>query len=181
MRARTALLISEQAFTLHEVSLRDKPAEMLAASPKGTVPVLVLPDGTVIDQSLDIMLWALSRADPEDWLSGHDAKLIAQNDGPFKHHLDRYKYAPRYDCEPIPHRAAALEILSEWDARLSQHGQFCRATRTLTDMAIMPFVRQFAATDRAWFAAQEVPHLQAWLAAHEASALFAKAMVKHVP
>lgn len=178
MRARMALLVSGVAFTLHEVSLRDKPAEMLAASPKGTVPVLVQRDGTVIDQSLDIMLWALSRADPEDWLSGYDAALIVQNDGPFKHHLDRYKYAPRYDCDPIPHRAAALEILHEWDARLSQFGQFCRSTRGLTDMAIMPFVRQFAAIDRAWFAAQDVPHLQAWLEGHETSSLFAKAMEK---
>ena len=176
MRARMALLISGQGFTLHEVSLRDKPAEMLAASPKGTVPVLVLPDGMVIDQSFDIMTWALARGDPENWLSGRDADLITQNDGPFKHHLDRYKYAPRFDCDPIPHRAAALEILREWDARLGIHGQFCGEARSITDMAIMPFVRQFAATDRAWFSTQDVPHLQVWLARHEASALFELAM-----
>ncbi len=178
MRARMALLMSGQAFDLHEVSLRAKPPEMLVASPKGTVPVLVLPNGTVIDESLDIMHWALSRHDPEQWLAGENARLIAQNDGPFKHHLDRYKYAPRYDCDPLPHRAAALAILCEWDARIGIHGQFCGEARSLTDMAIMPFVRQFAATDRAWLSAQDVPHVQLWLAGHEASALFQQAMAR---
>ena len=178
MRARMALVISGQAFTLHEVSLRAKPAEMLAASPKGTVPVLVLPDGRVIEESLDIMRWALARHDPENWLAGEDAALIAQNDGPFKHHLDRYKYATRYDCDPMPHRAAAMAIVGEWDERLGQDGQFCCSSRSLTDMAIMPFVRQFAATDRAWFDAQDVPNMHQWLSHHEASALFTRIMAK---
>jgi glutathione S-transferase len=178
MRARLAVLISGQEFVLHEVSLRAKPAAMVAASPKGTVPVLVLPNGTVIDESLDIMLWALRLHDPEHWLTGHDAALIAQNDGPFKYHLDRYKYAPRYDCDPVPHRAAALEILREWDKRIGIAGQFCSELRSITDMAIMPFVRQFAATDRAWFDAQDLPQFHQWLAYHEASTLFARIMAK---
>ena len=178
MRARMALVISGQAFTLTEVSLRAKPPAMLAASPKGTVPVLILPDGTVIDESLDIMRWALARHDPEGWRKGDDAALIAENDGPFKHHLDRYKYAPRYDCDPLPHRAAALAIVQRWDARLSTHGQFCGPSRTMADMAIMPFVRQFAATDRDWFAAQPIGHVHQWLSAHEASPLFTGIMAK---
>lgn len=178
MRARLALLVSEQKFDLHEVSLRVKPAAMLDASPKGTVPVLVLPDGTVIDESLDIMLWALGRNDPEHWLAGLNPALIAQNDGQFKHHLDRYKYAPRYACDPQPHGAAALAILREWDARIGETGQLCGPAHSMTDMAIMPFVRQFAATDRDWFAAQAVPHIHRWLAEHEASALFARVMEK---
>lgn len=99
MRARLALLVSETAFELREVKLSAKPPEMIALSPKGTVPVLVLPDGRVIDQSLDIMRWALGRNDPESWLDGDDPALIEANDGPFKHHLDRYKY---------PHRRGAI-------------------------------------------------------------------------
>ena len=179
IRARLALLVSGQKFELHEVSLRAKPAVMLDASPKGTVPVLVLPDGTVIDQSLDIMLWALGKSDPERWLTAHDAGLIAQNDGPFKHHLDRYKYAPRYECDPLPHRAAALAIVLGWETRIREGGQFCGTGRSITDMAIMPFVRQFAATDRPWFEAQDIPHVQRWLADHEASTLFGHAMQNH--
>ncbi|MGB5485315.1 glutathione S-transferase N-terminal domain-containing protein, partial [Parasphingorhabdus sp.] len=99
MRARMALLISETPVRLREVVLRDKPTEMIAASPKATVPVLVLPDGQVIDESLAIMHWALERNDPEHWLQGNAAEsaLIAEADGPFKRHLDRYKYPVRYE------------------------------------------------------------------------------------
>ncbi|HWV12635.1 MAG TPA: glutathione S-transferase N-terminal domain-containing protein, partial [Sphingobium sp.] len=92
MRARMALIVSGQPVELREVVLRDKPPAMLSLSPKGTVPVLALPDGAVIDESLDIMRWALRLHDPEGWLDGDDAALIAANDGPFKQHLDRYKY-----------------------------------------------------------------------------------------
>ncbi len=178
MRARLALLVSGQVCEIREVALRSKPAEMLAASPKATVPVLVLENGRVIDESIDIMRWALAHADPELWLAGDDAELIAQNDGPFKHHLDRYKYPHRYDVDPLMHRAMGFEILRGLEARLLKSTHLCGETRSLTDMALMPFVRQFAATDREWFSAQSVPRLQHWLAGHERSALFQGVMVR---
>lgn len=178
MRARMALLVSGMRFELHEVSLRDKPAAMLAASPKGTVPVLVLPDKRVIDQSLDIMRHALAQNDPEHWLAGDDAALIAANDGPFKHHLDRYKYPDRHHGDPIEHRTAGLALLADLDARLVVTTNLCGERRTLTDIALMPFVRQFAAVDRNWFDAQPVPGVRRWLDAHIASPLFVSAMAQ---
>ncbi|MGY4395803.1 glutathione S-transferase [Sphingomonas sp. UYAg733] len=176
MRARMAVLISGMAFDLHELSLRDKPAAMLAASPKGTVPVLVLPDGRVIDESLDIMRHTLGEHDPEHWLDGDDTTLIAANDGPFKHHLDRYKYADRHGADPIEHRAAGLTLLGVLEERLAITPNLCGENRSLTDIALMPFVRQFAAVDRDWFDAQTLPGVQPWLAQHIASDLFVRAM-----
>ncbi|MFC3581407.1 glutathione S-transferase [Sphingomonas hylomeconis] len=181
MRARMAVLVSGIAVELREVALRDKPAEMLAASPKGTVPVLVLSDGRVIDESFEIMRWALAQHDPEDWLGGCNAALIAANDGPFKHHLDRYKYPERHGSEPLAHRAAGLGLLVDLEQRLAAQDNLCRETRSLTDIAIFPFVRQFAAVDREWFAAQPVPRVRAWLARHTGSALFEAAMVRVPP
>lgn len=178
MRARLALMVSGACCELREVKLSAKPAEMIAASPKATVPVLVLPDGQIIDESFDIMQWALARHDPEGWLSRSDDALIAASDGPFKHDLDRYKYSSRHDSDAIAHRASAGEFLRELDARLASNAQLCGTRRGLADMAIMPFVRQFAATDRAWFDAQPLPRLQAWLAAHLNSELFAAVMVR---
>ncbi len=181
MRARMALWISGAICELREVKLADKPAEMLAASAKGTVPVLVLPDGEVIDESLDVMRWALARSDPESWLAGDDAELLGMIDGPFKHHLDRYKYWTRHEADPLEHRAAALEILRELDARIGEHGQLCGPARTIADIASFPFVRQFANHDRAWFDAQKLPHLHTWLSGHLTSDLFAAIMDKHAP
>jgi glutathione S-transferase len=176
MRARMALIISQTPFTLVEVKLSAKPAELLAASPKATVPVLILADGTVIDESLDIMHWALARHDPENWLSGMDVALIATNDGPFKHHLDRTKYPQRYNSDPAIHRLAALEILKSLEPRLTPH--LHGKTPGFTDIALFPFVRQFAATDPVWFAARPLPAVQAWLARHLASPLFTAAMAR---
>ena len=177
MRARMALAVSETPHSHREVVLRDKPPSMLAASPKGTVPVLVLDDGRVIDESLDIMRWALRRNDPERWLEGDDTGLIEINDGAFKHHLDRYKYPDRYPAATIDHRAQALAIVAGLEPRLAGQAYLCGDARTLTDAAIMPFVRQFAATDRGWFDAQPLPSVQRWLATMLASPLFAEAMV----
>lgn len=181
IRARLALLVSGQAAVLREVVLRDKPDALRQASPKATVPVLLLPDGQVIDQSLDIMRWALARSDPEGWLLRDDAGLIAANDGPFKQHLDRTKYPDRHDSDPTIHRAAALDWLYMLDRRLDGSGQLCGATRGLVDMAIFPFVRQFAAIDPVWFAAQALPHLRRWLDGHLQSPLFATAMLRVTP
>lgn len=181
IRARLALAVSETAVEHREVKLRDKPAEMLAASPKGTVPVLVLPDGGVIDESIDIMRWALGRNDPEGWLAGDAAALIATNDGPFKHHLDRYKYPERYAADAVDHRSAALAILQGLEARLGEHAFLTGARFGLADAAILPFVRQFAAVDRDWFAAQDLARVQGGLEAFLGSALFARVMVVREP
>ena len=181
MRARMALIVSGTPVELREVALRGKPAEMIAASPKATVPVLVLAGGEVIDESIDIMRWTLARHDPQDWLGGDNAALIAANDGAFKHHLDRYKYADRYGVDAHQHRAAGLAMLADVDDRLGAHANLCRDTPALTDIAIMPFVRQFAAVDTAWFAAQPLPRVQAWLARHTSSALFDQAMLRVKP
>lgn len=192
MRARLALAVSGVDYELREVSLKNKPAELLAASPKGTVPVLVLSNGEVIDESQDIMRWALGQNDPDGWLSVSSLDdmlaLIAGNDGKFKHALDRYKYPNRYPQESggdakafaLAQRFDAARWLAGLDARLSQ-GWLLGSQPSLADMATAPFVRQFAHTDAAWFAAQPWPQLQAWLARFEASALFDAVMVKHEP
>ncbi|QFT78310.1 glutaredoxin 2 [Erythrobacter sp. THAF29] len=193
MRARMALWVAGITVELREVKLADKPPELIEVSPKATVPVLVLADGTVIDESIAVMRWALSQSDPEGWLAGDDAlsvlALIERNDGPFKHHLDRYKYPTRYpeetdgdeDALRLHHRSQGLAILEELDARLTGQNQLWGSTRTLADIAIFPFVRQFANTDRAWFDAQGLPHLQRWLEGHIASDLFLSVMPKFAP
>ena len=181
MRARMALLVSEARPEIREIVLRDKPTAMIAASPKATVPVLVLADGQVIDESIDIMRHALRRADPEDWLAGDDSALIGRFDDRFKHHLDRYKYADRHGADPIEHRRAGLAMLGELEARLASGGNLCRETRSLADIAIFPFVRQFASVDRAWFDAQAIPGARRWLAQHIASPLFERAMGRLKP
>lgn len=181
MRARLALAISHIRYALREVHLSRKPAAMLDASPKGTVPVLVLDEGTVLDESLLIMRWALDRNDPEGWLERDDPDLIAHTDGAFKHDLDRYKYPDRYGSDALAHRECGLQFLSMIDARLSACGQLCGARRGMADAAIMPFVRQFAAVDSDWFAAQPIAHVQAWLAGHLGSPLFLLTMERVAP
>ncbi len=184
MRARMAMRISETQCELREVLLADKPDAMVEASPKATVPVLHLPGGGVIDESIAVMDWALARNDPANWRDNQDEDadtLIAANDGPFKNHLDRYKYHTRYDYDPVEHRTAALEILRGLEARLAKHRFLCGEKRSRADVAIFPFIRQFAATDRDWFEAQDLPHLQAWLDAHLQWGLFKSIMPKREP
>jgi len=181
IRARLALLASGTVCEIREVKLSAKPAEMIAISPKSTVPVLHLPDGGVIDESLDIMRWALARSDPQGWLGHIDEALIAANDGPFKHHLDRYKYPDRHSADPIEHRTAALELLRPLEALLQASPYLCGQAMGLTDAALMPFVRQFAATDRAWFDALPLTGLRSWLTRLIASRWFEVAMVRLVP
>ncbi|GCE89121.1 glutathione S-transferase [Komagataeibacter diospyri] len=181
MRARLALLSSGMECEIREVRLSAKPASMLRASPKATVPVFVLPDHTVVDESLDIMCWVLGQHDPQHWLFNIRYDLIAQNDGPFKYHLDRYKYATRYQSNPDCHRAEALKILENID-KILQEGFFLHGARPgLTDAAIAPFVRQFAATDPDWFASVPLVRLQEWLQAFLTSPLFGRAMCRLAP
>lgn len=197
MRARLSLAVSGQRCELREVVLRDKPAALLQASPKGTVPVLVLPGGEVIEQSLEIMLWALGRHDPQGWLRPESCQLadmlalIDACDTHFKPLLDRYKYPDRHaDTEPADQRrqgADWLQVLEERLVATSTGGQSGVLTGltgqnvSLADAAIMPFVRQFAQVDRSWFDAQPWPLLHAWLAAWLESPLFATVMAKHTP
>jgi glutathione S-transferase len=185
MRSRLALAVSQQACALREIVLSQKPPEMLRASPKGTVPVLVLANGQVLEQSLDIMQWALQQSDPSGWLPSGvtDAlrchKLIAECDGPFKGHLDRYKYPHRYDLpDGLEHRDQGAKFLMQLEEQLMAAPYLHGTHFGLADAAIAPFVRQFAHTNPAWFAAQHWPSLQRWLQRFEASPLFAHTMVK---
>ena len=163
MRARLALAVSRTRYEVREITLRAKPTAMLTASAKGTVPVLVLPEGEVIDQSLDIMRWALTNCDPEGWLERDDPSLISANDGSFKHDLDRYKYPDRHEADALTHREHGLTFLRDLDARLSISTFLGGPVRGVTDAAIVPFVRQFAGVDPDWFAAQPLPQLLRWL------------------
>ena len=188
MRARLALAVSGTQCELREVVLRDKPAELLQASPKGTVPVLVLADGRILEQSLDIMLWALSRHDPQGWLAPEVGELeqmlalIGECDGGFKHDLDRYKYPDRYEgADAMSHRESAWQWLKMLDDRLAYSAYLFGERPALADAAIMPFVRQFAQVDRAWFDAQPWPALLGWLGHWLESDLFQAIMVKHAP
>jgi glutathione S-transferase len=183
MRARLALDVSGQVCELREVTLRNKPPEMLRASPKATVPVLLLPDGEVIDESLDIMLWALNRNDPERWLTPESDSvegmrgLIGRFDSHFKQHLDRYKYPGRFaGADPLVHRAAACQDLALLEDRLARTAYLAGGHVSLADMAIVPFVRQFANVDLDWFESRPWRGLQHWLKTLVGSARFERIM-----
>ena len=180
MRARMALLQAGQAVELREIVLRDKPAAFLDASPSASVPCLVT-EAEVLDESLDVMKWALAQRDPTGWLEmpeeGWD--WIARADGPFKDALDRTKYAPRYPgVDPLEHRALAAAFLADLDTQIGD-GAWIFDRETLADHAILPFVRQFAFIDKPWFDAQPWPSLQGWLERYLASAAFGAIMLKY--
>ena len=186
MRARLAVCSAGIQVELREILLRDKPDAFLRASPKGTVPVVELADGTVLEESRDVMQWALSQNDPDGWLDvqrrdpeGTVAFLEAL-DGPFKTHLDRYKYASRYDLEAaLKHREAGAAMLVEFDAKLGSQPSLSGKKNGLLDVATLPFVRQFRIADPVWFDAQPWPHLHRWLQAFLASGQFATVMNKY--
>ncbi|MGB0865185.1 MAG: glutathione S-transferase [Granulosicoccaceae bacterium] len=184
IRARLALYFAEIEVQKHEVSFKDKPPHMLEISPKGTVPVLQLPDATVIDESLDIALWALGTNDPLKLLRDKQTleqmlALVEINDGEFKHWLDHYKYADRHPEQSAAHyRAQAEPFLASLDEMLSQHPYLIDQQPALADILILPFVRQFAHVDRAWFAQTPWRHLQTWLAHWLTSQPFETVMIK---
>lgn len=196
MRARLAVAVSGQRCELREVVLRSKPPELLAASPKATVPVLIDTDGRVLDQSLEIMRWALAKHDPQQWLTPERRSLddmlalIARfdsNEAGFKFHLDRYKYATRYTddvgkaVDVETHRAAAAAFLVDLEARLADTPFLFGARPGLADMAIAPFVRQFSIAGTTWFEAQPWPRLRVWLAGLVNSNLWNGVMQKYPP
>jgi glutathione S-transferase len=180
MRARMAIAISGVDVEHREIVLRDKPSEMIAVSPKGTVPVVVLNNGQVLEESLDIMRWALGQNDPEGWLDRIDTDLIASNDGSFKYALDRYKYPHRYALvDGQNHRDNALPYLFALNDQIAGRACLVGTERGFTDIAMFPFVRQFAATDPIWFNELPIPALHTWLHAHAASVIFEQIMTKH--
>ena len=181
MRARMALRYSGVPVEIVEVSLKAKPSEMLAISPKGTVPVLDA-DGQVIDESLEIMRWALAQNDPQGWLLDGDsriAELIEANDQGFKVDLNCYKYAERYPEQPMEvYRAQGAVFLQRLEGLLQDRDYLLADHPSLADIALLPFVRQFAHVDREWFAQTPYPRLQAWLHNFLESDLFTSIMKK---
>ncbi|MBA3814121.1 MAG: glutathione S-transferase N-terminal domain-containing protein [Alphaproteobacteria bacterium] len=174
MRARLALYSAKIGHEHREVDLKNKPPEMLKISPKGTVPMLQLVDGTALDQSLDIMKWALK--DP--FLSSEDKELIEENDTTFKQALDRYKYPGRYSEEKnVNYRDLGEIFLKKLETRLRP----CAGGPTFLDMAVFPFVRQISKVDQQWFEAQSYPYLTYWLDSITSSALFQHVMQKSSP
>ncbi len=177
-----ALAYAEINLELRELILRDKPADMLKQSPKGTVPVLVLNNGHVIDESLDVMLWALEQKDPEGWLNGkkHSLALIEEYDKSFKPLLDRYKYADRHlQLSEKQHRELTLPYIESLNNRLSNTKHFFSNQISLADVALFPFVRQYAFVDKNWFDQQPFPNLQKWLKHFLDSKLFQQVMLKY--
>lgn len=186
MRARMALRYANIDVEIREISLKEKPAHMLAVSPKGTVPVLVLASGRVIDQSLDIMNWAIDQFDVNEWniqapeWQELTADLIATNDGAFKQALDKYKYAIRFpENPPDVYRAQGEEFLQRLETLLQENTYLCRNTISKADVAIFPFVRQFSMVDEAWFERADYPALKAWLNDLLNSQLFLDVMKKY--
>jgi glutathione S-transferase len=187
IRARLAIAASGVTVREHEVKLSAKHAAMLAVSPKGTVPVLVLNDERVIEESLEIMQWALEQHDPMAWLNiaynnAHDdaAALIAQNDDAFKYALDRYKYPERFPEFDAAHYrdVLAAPFLQAIEARLTTHAQLLGENTSYVDAAIFPFIRQFASVDLPWFAEAPYPALRRWLNEWLDSPLFVQVMEK---
>lgn len=170
-----------------EILLKDKPAPMLEASPKGTVPVVVLPDGKVIDESRDVMMWALQQHDPQHWYHGltRDQQTriddwIDRNDTQFKPWLDKYKYSVGYpEHSEEYYRQQCEDFLSQLDNQLASSGFLISEAETLADNAIFPFVRQCAFVNKDWFDATSYTHLQSWLQHFLDSARFQRIMVKH--
>ena len=179
MRARMALRLADAEYEHREVSLRDKPDTMLEASPKGSVPVFITASGNVLEESLDILHWALPRANL-------DARLVKLIDGPFKHHLDRYKYASRYDENlkrgdiDLSHRKDAVEILQAFETVLEGQAFLSGPDMGPADIATFPFVRQFAAVEPDWWATNAgLPKTRDWLKICLESDLFKAVMDKH--
>ena len=186
IRARLAIAQSGVKVELREVVLKDKPAEMLSCSPKGTVPVLVLSNGRVIDESLDIMLWALKQNDPHNLLHTQDPlalermlELIKLNDTQFKPVLEKYKfYARTKDMAQIYYQKACEEFIKQFEAKLTTHKYLMGDEKSLADYALLPFIRQFARVDKHWYLQSEYTHVRAWLNEFLHAPMFTKVMVK---
>ncbi|MDN3441795.1 glutathione S-transferase [Psychrobacter sp. APC 3279] len=186
MRARLGLIFAELPVELREITLKNKPEQMLAISPKGTVPVLQLSDQSVIEESAEIMMWALEQNDPQGLLNekvlSKANALIAQNDNEFKQWLDRYKYADRHpEMTQIEYRQKGEIFLQDLEVLLTKNTYLLGNSVTVADIGIMPFVRQFAHVDRDVFYKLHYPKLQLWLQHWLEHPLFVQAMTKFQP
>jgi len=195
MRARMAIFKSNQTVLLRDLVLSNKPEEMMQVSPKGTVPVLVLEDGTVIEESLDVMLWALHESDPkgllhcqqrsqsastEESFLSEMLKLINDFDNEFKTRLEQYKCAKRYQEDNIVEcRGACQQYLQQLEQRLSKHAFLMSDKESLADIALLPFIRQFARVERQWYLQSPYPRVRLWLNNYLQSPMFSKVMAKH--
>ena len=182
MRARMAIKHADISVEIREIALKDKPVEMLMASPKGTVPVLVLHNGRVLEQSLEIMHWALQKSDHTAWLTADSVltqQLITENDESFKKALDQYKYAIRFPEQASDvYRAQGEIFLQKLELLLSQSPFLLSNEVSLADIAIFPFIRQFSGVDQAWFEATPYSNLKVWLNQLVTSDLFVSIMQK---
>ena len=188
MRARIAIFKSKQAVLLRDLVLSNKPDEMLIASPKGTVPVVVLADGRVIEESLDVMLWALNSKDPDDLMHNQAEQntssamlaLIDEFDSQFKTCLEQYKCAKRYQETNITQCREACEFyIQQLEERLTQHSFLMSNRESLADIALLPFIRQFARVERQWYLQSPYPNVRQWLNNYLQSPMFSKVMAKH--
>ena len=183
IRARMAIAYASINLEVREVSLANKPLEMTQISPKGTVPVLQL-DNRIIDESIEVMAWALEQSDPDNWLAldleQQQQSLIEENDNSFKAYLDKYKYWDRFPEQPQQaYRGQAEQFISRLDKNLSEHRYLLGEKICMADIAIFPFIRQFAFVDKDWFDQANYPALQRWLNAFLELPLFAQVMKKH--
>lgn len=185
MRARLGILFAGQAVALREIVLRNKPAHMLEISPKGTVPVLQLASGQVIEESREILAWALTQQDPQGLLDtdlAQVAALIDENDDEFKHWLDRYKYADRHpEQSQLEYRQQGEAFLQALEALLAKNDYLLGANISKADIAIVPFVRQFAHVDRDAFYSLSYPNVQRWLRHWLEHPVFVRMMKKYTP
>ena len=187
MRARLGILLADQQVILRDIIMKNKPDEMLASSPKATVPVLVLSHGQVIDESLDIMLWALKQSDPNQLLNNEQSEslslmlsLIERSDNEFVNALKKYKAAARYhDPQEVDLRQQCDPFLQEIEGSLTQHAYIMGESPSLVDYATLPFIRQFSRVDKKWFVTSPYPQLHRWLEVHYQNPLFSKAMKKY--
>lgn len=187
MRGRMGIALSKQQVLLREIVTKDKPSELLASSPKGTVPVLVLPDGQIIEQSLDVMNWALQQNDPQDLLRSSNPalsqqvhQLIKVNDDEFIGHLEKYRASVRYrNIDTEQHRQACEGFISKLEALLTDQAYFFGETPSLADFAVMPFVSQFVRVEKKWFVQSEYQNVGRWLRAHLESKLYTQVMKQY--
>ncbi|MCW8900271.1 MAG: glutathione S-transferase [Gammaproteobacteria bacterium] len=187
MRARISLLLAKQTVLLRDIVMKNIPSEMLAVSPKGTVPVLLFDDSSVIEESIDIMTWALKQNDPSNLLRSHQPndyqemfELIKRNDNEFIEALNKYKAAARYhDAAESTYRRQCEPFITYLEECLTRHDYLIGATPSLADYAILPFIRQFSRVDRKWYLQAPYPKLQHWLEQHYQNPIFSKAMTKY--
>ncbi|OED71339.1 glutathione S-transferase [Vibrio splendidus ZS-139] len=187
MRGRMGIALSQQQVLLREIVTKDKPSELLASSPKGTVPVLILPDGQIVEQSLDVMNWALQQNDPQDLLRSSNSalsesvhQLIKMNDEEFIGYLEKYRASVRYRNDDVEQRRQLCEgFISVLENKLANRDYLFGNTPSLADFAVMPFVSQFVRVEKKWFVQSDYQNVGRWLRAHLESKLYGQVMKQY--